>query len=435
MLPEALPYHLKVRDFFRRQTSTWEFFTAAATRDEQLIAFKTELLKNTYRFSQDSEPALFGKIDRVREQLGLGALPVMAYQAQYAHPGNELNASVIYLHQEAHLVFSGPILERLTEEELLAAIAHELSHVRLYTLLNGDLEVADRIITSIANHRDSEADYRGKGPSAGTSLAPYVETARLFKLYTEIYCDRGAYAVLGDPAPVITMLLKLATGLVTVNADSYSRQAEAIFSAEPGTTSATPTHQENFIRTRALRLWNEQGEAATAAITRMIEGLPDLDRLDLFSRQELSDLTREFLQEYLRPGWIRSTLVTALERQYFPDESPFEGTGDIRSASAVFEQDRNTDAHVVRQSSQLQEAIAGLHPDIRTYLGYVLLDFALADPSLEDMPAGRAFEFAAEMQLSDVYDAICKKELQLNDKKWLQHKQKVQKAYAELPKD
>ena len=199
MLPEALPYHLKVRDFFRRQTSTWEFFAAARTREEQLIAFQTELLKNTYRFSRDSEPALFGKIDRVREQLELGTLPVMAYQAQYAHPGNDLNASVIYLHQEAHLVFSGPILERLNEEELLAVIAHELTHVRLYTLLNGDLEVADRIITSIANHRDS--------------AAVYLETARLFKLYTEIYCDRGAYTVLGDPAPVITMLLKLATGL------------------------------------------------------------------------------------------------------------------------------------------------------------------------------------------------------------------------------
>jgi Peptidase family M48 len=399
MLPEALPYHLKVRDFFRRQTSTWEFFAAARTRDQQLIAFQTELLKNTYRFSRDSEPALFGKIDRVREQLELGTLPVMAYQAQYAHPGNELNASVIYLHQEAHLVFSGPILERLNEEELLAVIAHELTHVRLYTLLNGDLEVADRIITSIANHRDSEA--------------VYLETARLFKLYTEIYCDRGAYAVLGDPAPVITMLLKLATGLVTVNAESYSQQAEAIFSAEPGTTSATPTHPENFIRTRALRLWHEQGEASTAAITRMIEGLPNLDRLDLFTQQELSDLTREFLQEYLRPGWMRSTLVTALERQYFPDAVGLAGGAP----------------------AQLQEAIAGLHPDIRTYLGYVLLDFALADPSLGDMPAGRAFEFAGEMQLSDVYDAIYKKELQLNDKKWLQHKQRVQKAYAELPKD
>ena len=389
MLPETLPYHLKVRDFFRRQTSTWEFFTAAGTRDQQLIAFQTELLKNTYRFSRESEPALFGKIDRVREQLGLGALPVMAYQAQYVHPGNELNASIlnasiIYLHQEAHLVFSGPILERLNEEELLALIAHRLMHVRLYTLLNGDLEVADRITTSIANHRDNEADYAEKGPSAGASLAPYVETARLFKLYTEIYCDRGAYAVLGDPGPVITMLLKLA-------------------------------HQENFIRTRALRLWHEQGEDAAAAIRQTIEGMPDLDRLDLFTRQALSDLTRQFLQEYLRPGWIRSTLIIALERQYFPD------TGENSGGEA--------------EVAQLQETIAGLHPDIRNYFGYVLLDFALADPSLEDMPAGRAFEFAGEMQLSDVYDSICKKELQLNDKKWLQHKQKVQKAYAELPKD
>ena len=420
MLPEALPYHLKVLDFFRRQTSTWEFFTAARTREEQLIAFQTELLKNTYRFSRESEPALFGKIDRVREQLELGTLPVMAYQAQYAASGNDLNASVIYLHQEAHLVFSGPILERLNEEELLAVIAHELTHVRLYTLLNGDLEVADRIITSIANHRDTDS--------------VYLETARLFKLYTEIYCDRGAYAVLGDPAPVITMLLKLATGLTTVNAESYGQQAEAIFSAEPGTTSATPTHPENFIRTRALRLWHEQGEAATAAITRMIEGLPDLDRLDLFTQQELSDLTRDFLREYLRPDWMRSTLVTALERQYFPEERTRERAADARSDSSVREVG-GVPADQERGAAQLQEAIAGLHPDIRAYFGYVLLDFALADPSLEDMAAGRAFEFAGEMQLSDVYDAIYKKELQLNDKKWLQHKQKVQKAYAELPKD
>ena len=420
MLPEALPYHLKVLDFFRRQTSTWEFFTAARTREEQLIAFQTELLKNTYRFSRESEPALFGKIDRVREQLELGTLPVMAYQAQYAASGNDLNASVIYLHQEAHLVFSGPILERLNEEELLAVIAHELTHVRLYTLLNGDLEVADRIITSIANHRDTDS--------------VYLETARLFKLYTEIYCDRGAYAVLGDPAPVITMLLKLATGLTTVNAESYGQQAEAIFSAEPGTTSATPTHPENFIRTRALRLWHEQGEAATAAITRMIEGLPDLDRLDLFTQQELSDLTRDFLRKYLRPDWMRSTLVTALERQYFPEERTRERAADARSDSSVREVG-GVPADQERGAAQLQEAIAGLHPDIRAYFGYVLLDFALADPSLEDMAAGRAFEFAGEMQLSDVYDAIYKKELQLNDKKWLQHKQKVQKAYAELPKD
>jgi hypothetical protein len=83
----------------------------------------------------------------------------------------------------------------------------------------------------------------------------------------------------------------------------------------------------------------------------------------------------------------------------------------------------------------LAAAIAGMHPDIRTYFGYVLLDFALADPSLEEMPAGRALEFAGEMRLSDVYDTICKKELQLNDKKWQQQKEKLLNAYAGLSKD
>jgi hypothetical protein len=51
------------------------------------------------------------------------------------------------------------------------------------------------------------------------------------------------------------------------------------------------------------------------------------------------------------------------------------------------------------------------------------------------MPAGRALEFAGEMRLSDVYDTICKKELQLNDKKWQQQKEKLLNAYAGLSKD
>ena len=135
-------------------------------------------------------------------------------------------------------------------------------------------------------------------------------------------------------------------------------------------------------------------------------------------------------------------MVDSKSRESPFEKRPLEGTADPGSDSAVFGQDRDSadprsDSSVrgLTDPPQLQEAIAALHPDIRTYFGYVLLDFALADPSLEDMPAGRAFEFAAEMQLSDVYDTICKKELHLNDKKWLQHKQKVQKAYAELPKD
>ncbi len=426
MLPQALPYQLKVRDYFKQQTSTWEFFAAARTREEQLVSFQTELLKNTYQFRRETDTALYEKIDLAREKLGLGTLPVTAYQAQQANDP-ELNASIVYLHQEAHIVFSGPILARLNETELLAVIAHELTHVRLYTLPDGDLEVADRIITAIANNYNSDP--------------PYYQTARLFKLYTEIFCDRGAYAVLGDTGPMITSLVKIATGLSEVNAESYSRQADAVYSAEPGTQSVMPTHPENFIRTRALRLWHEQqgvagaapGEAvapapgegtAEEAISRMIEGKPELDRLDLFTQRELNDLTKLFLQEYLRPKWFQSTLVMGLAREYFPIDK--RARPDLSGAGQGLAE---------AERERLIDTITGAHSSIRDYFAYVLLDFVLADPSLEEMPAGRAFEFAGEMQLTTAYDPIYKKELQLSDKKWQQHKQKVHEAYATAPKD
>jgi len=406
MLPEALPYHLKVRDHFKQQSSTWEFFAATRTREEQLAGFKTELLKNTYQFRPETDKALYEKIDLAREKLGLGTLPVTVYQAQFANDP-ELNASIVYLNQEAHIVFSGPIVERLNDAELLAVIAHELSHVRLFGFFDGELEVADRIITAIANNYNSEP--------------PYFETARLFKLYTEIYCDRGAYTVVGDSGPVITSLLKIATGLQEVSADSYAQQAEAVFSAAPGTQSATPTHPENFIRTRALRLWVHEQKAAGPApadaaesIRLMIEGTPELDRLDLFAQRELNDMTQIFLKEYLRPSWFRTTLVEGLAKEYFPKIS----FGAPETAD-----------------SGLADRIAASHPSIRDYFAYVLLDFVLADPSLEEMPAGRALEFAGEMQLTTAFEPVYKKELQLSDKKWQQHRQKVHEAYASGPKD
>ena len=349
MLPEALPYLLKVRDYFRSHASTREFFAAERVREEQLAASQTDLLKNAHPFSREEAPGFFEKIDRARAALELADLRVTAYRAP-DRQGNELSVRIIYFRQEAQLLLIGPILEKLDEQELLAFIAHELALVRLYTLMNGEVEMASRIITSIVNHPQSDR--------------VYLETARLFSLYTEIYCDRCAYTVMGDPIPVISMLHVVGAG--------------------------------RELRTRALDLWHNEGEAATPAITKMIEGVPDLDHLDLFVQGELNDLTYDFLQEYLRPEWMRTELITGLQRQYFP-----RGAGRVGGPEDGIRE--------VSRPEKVAAAIAGLHPDIRSYFGYVLLDFCLADPSLKEMLSGRALEFAGEMQLSDVYDAICKK--------------------------
>src|SRR6185503_7029142 len=196
----ALQYHQKVKDHFKAQTKTWDYFFVAKNKEGQLQQFKTELLKNTYKFDPATENFIYDKVAIAKEKLDLQNLSVTVYQAQYT---DELNASIVYLHNEAHIVFSGPVTKLLNEEELLAVLAHELTHIKLYSMLDGDLEVADRIITAIANNYNSEASY--------------FETARLFRLYTEIFCDRGAYTVIEKISPVISSLVKVSTGLDNIN--------------------------------------------------------------------------------------------------------------------------------------------------------------------------------------------------------------------------
>jgi len=416
MLSEPLPYHVKIRDYFKGQSGIWSFFAAAPKREEQLAAFKTELLKNTYQFTAGGDPLLYGKIHTAQEKLGLTGVSVTAYQAITHEP--DLNASIVCLANEAHIVFSGGLLQILDEAELLALIAHELAHVKFNSLLDGELEISDRIIMAIANSPDSEA-------------AQY-ETARLFRLYTEIFCDRAAYGVLGDPRPVITMLLKMATGLSVVHADSYIRQAEAIFAGGPLVQSASLTHPENFIRTRALQLWGDRqagddessvrsGEAGVdPAITQMIEGVMELDRLDVLAQKNLSGLTEGLLVYYLRPKWFRSAPVVSLAKQYFADIS-LEGEDLSKAEGGDIE--------------KLKAFLGGAHGSIREYFAYVLLDFALADPDLEDVPAGYALRLAGDLGLLEVFEPVIKKELSYTDKQWERQRQQMIAAFDSLKED
>jgi hypothetical protein len=286
MLPEALPYHLRVRDHFRQQTSTWEFFTTALTREEQL------------------------------------------------------------------------------------SDAEQQARTQLYTLGKGELEIAARIVTAITDREASE-------PS-------YLETARLFNLYTRIYGDRCAGEVTDDPV-----------------------------------------HPEYPLRVRALQLWQEKREAADPEISRMIEGPRELGRLDIFSQAMIRERTKEFIFEFLRPAWIRTPPVTALAYAYFSDlrwdaRDVQDNADTIGEAGARDETDAedNADAgepgagnrgeEVDRSFShgpraRLREGLGGAHGSIRDYFAFVMLDLVLADPALEERLANRARAFAAGLNLTDSF--------------------------------
>jgi hypothetical protein len=393
-MPQPLAYHLKVCHHFKEQQKTWDFFSAKKTKSSQLNDFKLDLLKNTYKFDPVADKPIYDKVEIAKGKIGLENLPVHVYQVQFS---DDINATIIYLDGEAHLVFSGPITKLLNEEELLAVIAHELTHIRLYTLINGDLEVADRIITSIANNANSER--------------AYYETARLFRLYTEIFCDRGAFTVLENTGPVITSLVKIATGLDKVSAESYLKQADEIFNSEKDTKADTITHPENFIRARAVALWQTGGSEAEAEIVRMIEGTAGLNQLDIFKQKTLSELTYRFIQVLLKPNWFQTSLTLSHAKQFFPKFS-------IDSSASL--------------SKELLASVNELHTSVKEYLCYLLLDFAIVDPALELVPFGCAFQLAEDFQLKELFDTLVKKEFSFSDKKLRDHRQKALNAYYEV---
>jgi len=376
-MQSVLPYLQTTTQFFQRQPAVWQFFANHQHKAEQLKEFKTDLLKNTYKFDEASEPSLYQKVTLAKEKLIL-SLPVILYQAQHS---DDINASILYINEEAHIVFSGKLLQLLNEDELLAVIAHELSHIKLYTQLNRNIEVADRIITAIGNHH-------------GSTPAHY-ETARLFKLYTEIFCDRGAYAVTGTYGPIISSLVKIATGLQTVNADSYIKQAEEIFATDAGTKTAGVSHPENFIRARAIWLWHSKTEKAEPAIKQMIEGHTGLDELDLFRQQLMTTVTEQIIKLILSPAWMQTPQTMALGKQYFG----------------------NLDLNEQPDKIKLLGLVESMHTNLQDYLAYVLYDFATADKQLEDVPLGYCFLLADEFKLDKNFATAVKKEKKLTDKK------------------
>lgn len=370
----ALPYHEALGHYLQTsEPETWAWFTSTRARSEYADTLRLDLLKQTYRLEPNAYPDLFVAIDEAKARLGL-EVAVTVYQSQR---NQQLNATLFYLPGEAHLVFEGGLLQLLSPAELRAVLGHELAHHLLWSRGGEHLLQVDRIAQAMATDPRAE-------PS-------HLETARLVRLYTEIFADRGALLVTADPGVVISALVKLQTGLTQVDPASYTRQAEEIFARGSVKTQGI-SHPEAFIRARAVTLWAERSPHVDAEVTRMIEGERSLDSLDLLGQHQLAGLTRRWLQLFLRPAWYRTDPVRGQIRLFFSD---FD-----------FPAESQTDAPLLEQ---LRTCTAG----VRDYFCYLLLDFVAVDPELEWEPLRAAFALACQLGWDERLETLVVKELKL----------------------
>jgi Zn-dependent protease with chaperone function len=377
---KPLPYHEAMRAYLKEEEpEVWHWYASHKVRDEQADATRFDLLKSTYRLERSGQPDTFAAAEEVALALGLD-VPVAIYQAQNPQGWN---ASLAYVPSEAHIVLHGPVAAKLTGAEFRALLAHELSHFLLWKSWEGEYMITEQILAALSH--DSQAD------------TPHFASARLFSLYTEVFCDRGSLLIADDPLVVISTLLKVDTQLDEVDPESYLRQAEEVLghAGHVATKTEGLSHPEAFIRARAVKLWANRDPQADRIVQEMLEGRPVLNRLDLLTQRKVAGLTRRLTDCLLCRPWMQTEQALAHARLFFEDYAP----PDKLVEDSALADDLRTDDQPMQD-----------------YYSYVLLDFVTADRDLEELPLAAALALAENIGLKDRFLEIVKRELRLRKK-------------------
>lgn len=366
-----LPYQQQVVDYLKQhEPAVWAWASSLVVQQEHAQDMRAQLLRDTYRLTVQSHPDAYQACSTALERLQLEA-PVTLYQAA----DGAMNASLYFLPGEVHVVLYGPILERLDAQEFLALLGHELAHYRLWTAGEGDFLAADRIL----NHC-----------LADPSLAPSIEqTARLYRLHTELYADRGAALVVSDPSPAITSLVKVHTGISQVDAQGYLQQAREL-DREDAPLSAGVSHPETFLRSQALDQWWQQAPDLDAWLHRRLRGPLSMARLDVTDQVELNALTRQFIAGFVDAPALQSERIEQQVRSFFPDWQSAEPALELASLGPQ-----------------------RIDQSVHEYLHFVMLDLCLADPDLRSESLAHALRTAHRLGSGDAFVQILRQELKL----------------------
>jgi len=352
-----LPYHHEVVAYLKQhEADTWAWAASLGAQELHAQEIREQLLRDSYRLTPESHPLPYRLCALAMQRLGMD-VPVTLYQAN--DQGGGMNAMLCFLPGQVHLLLQGPLLERLSEDELLALLGHELAHHLLWSLGDGEFLVADRIL----HHTLTD-------PAAAPS---HIETARLYRLHTEVFADRGGAVAAQALEPPVCTLVKVQTGIAIVDAAAYLQQARELESADAG-VSLGQSHPESYLRAQALDLWWRQDPDTGVWLQRRIRGPLDMARLDLTAQARLMQVTRGLLSHFFAEPALRAERLLIQAREFFPDW---------------------TAEQVCAPLPDLGPAVVG--ESVREFLHSVMLDLAMSDADLREPALRRALQLADEL--------------------------------------
>jgi len=381
---QPLKYHHNLVAYLKEaEPHVWEWAQSADLRKQQVDEVREAMLRQTYRLEPHAHQAGFTACHAAMDKLRINA-PVTLYQAA----DGTMNASLCFIPGEIHVVFYGPILERLDAAELLALMGHELAHYCLWSVEDGAFFNASRILDHTLSYPDATPSHR--------------ETARLLSLHTELYADRGAAIAAGDIAPAISVLVKTMTGLSAVDPAAYLRQAEELEASNA--KSMGHSHPEAFLRARALDLWWRKQPDLEAWLEKRLLGPLSIEELDLLRQPELTLLTRRFFDRFLDQVEGTNEEVLIQVRRFFPEFQSGKEPLDYQEIGVARIDDRT-----------------------RNYFIALMFDCAMANPDTRDHVMLAAARTAEAIGATDLFKAALKRDLS-----WT--KQKIDRLIAQAAK-
>lgn len=375
-IPVFLDYHQTLANLLREhEADIWQWFASDKLVEKAFDENRLTLLKNAVRLDKEGHGELHSAAQAVADMLEIN-VPITLYQGG----DSRRNAALIYIPDEVNIVFEGDFLDILSPPELRYLLGHEMAHFLHKTREDGRYFTADRILSWICGeHGCHQAHQR---------------SLWLSQLYQEIYADRVGYAVCEDRDAAISALIKAISGLKKFSVDGYLKQAREVLALSEEKGSEGVSHPEPYIRAIALDDWATDATAADKSLPVLVEGPVRVDTLDLQGQREVTDLTKRVIAAFLTCEWGMSDDVQAHATSYFPG----------------FERE-------IPDTPDPLEPLKEASPDVKDYIVSVLLDFATADPDLEDIPLRDAIRFAQKHDLDDEMEKRITKDLKVSKEK------------------
>ncbi len=185
--------------------------------------FRVVFMASCVKVSERQYPHLHAKLEIAARTLGIETPDLFISVSDPFEGGLGFNAFSSGL-EKPFIVVNSLLVERLTDEELLSVIAHEVGHVHSQHML---YRAAALILVLLTRYALTASPI-----TAGISaLLSMTIQAALLNWYhkSELSADRAALLVVQDPRPVQTALMKMAGGTLasSINYEAFIAQARA----------------------------------------------------------------------------------------------------------------------------------------------------------------------------------------------------------------